>query len=132
MHVDPEGVQFFFNEAKKVLRPGGRLVVSLTHRDIIHQQEVMGLNPGWIWHEPGNWDEDKNVLAVEHYFDVDGKEFIAPSWMHNLRPAAEKAGFKVVEHHDRVVTRESLTQIYGERSAKWPTGYAAFEQILAY
>lgn len=131
IHVNPEGVQRFFHEARRVLHPGGRLVVSVSHRELLRLQEKEGLRPGWVCYEPGTWDADDNAVAVEHYFDGRGREFVSRVWLHNLFPAAQKAGFEVVEHHDRIVTRESLVSVYGERSTEWPAGFPAFEQILA-
>lgn len=131
IHVNPEEVQHFFQEAHRVLRLAGRLVVSLSHRELLRLQEKENLTAGWVHYESGIWDTDGNAFAIEHYFDSGGREFVSPTWLHNLVPAAKKAGFEVMEHHDRIVTREALATVYGDRSAEWPTGYAAFEQILA-
>lgn len=132
IHDSPEECKKFFDTAYKVLKPGGRIVVSITHPRLYHPDSPNRKDKtSWVQHSP---IEDKPLTESqkfeEIYRNAEGKEFKSTVWYHpeDLFPEQLKeAGFCVVHTQSTYVTPEVLkgSNQTGE------VGYPAFYQILA-
>lgn len=133
MYVQSGGCQKFFEETFRVLRPGGRLVISITHPELYLQTvNFKTEDEEWVRHEVvGEPDINGSQLYREYYRNNEGKLFKSDLYSHSLkflRGSIISVGFEISKEQTTFVTREGLTA-GGQR--KGQTNYPAFFQVLA-
>ncbi len=132
IHDSPEECQKFFDESFRVLKPGGRIVVSIMH-PYLFQPESPSRNQksSWVqYRQLENKPLSDSQRFEETYKNSENKEFISTVWYHpeNLFPEQlKKSGFCVVHAQSIYVTPESLKN----SNQTGEIGYPAFYQVLA-
>ncbi len=131
MHLDPEEqMSASAQEAYRVVRPGGRLLISITHPDLYpisvgfkHEDSP------WIRHRvTGEITPSGSQTYREYYRNNKGDIFEDEVWshpIHFLRRTFEDAGFEIRRDRPMVVMPEDLAAL----GLTGPTGYPAFYQL---
>ena len=132
MHDSPEECRRFLLEAYRVLKQGGRMMISVTHPELSdHAVKFRAEENEWVRHESvGEPNESGSRMFKEFYRNREGEIFESVVWAHPvafLRAAVTEAGFKVEKDQTIPVTAEALAAA----GQKGRTGYPAFYQILA-
>lgn len=132
IHDSPEECQKFFNESFRVMKSGGRMIVSIMHPFLFDPESPSrNQKAGWVQYSP---IESKPMTESqsfnEIYRNLEGKEFTSTVWYHPEKSFLEqikKAGFYIAQTQSIYVTPEALinSNQVGE------VGYPAFYQVLA-
>jgi ubiquinone/menaquinone biosynthesis C-methylase UbiE len=132
IHDSPEECQKFFDESFRVLKPGGRIIVSIMH-PYLYQPESPNRNEKASWAQYRQLEDtplSESQRFEERYRSSEGKEFVSTVWYHpeNLFPEQlRKSGFCVLHTQSTYVTPESLQDC----NQTGEIGYPAFYQVLA-
>ena len=132
IHDSPEECLSFIKEAYRVLKPSGRILISIMHPDLFMPGSPSRTNKtSWVQYIP---EEDKPMTLsqkfTEHYRDSSNQLFESTVWYHPIDlflTLFKNVGFYVESEHDQYVTPEVLkicNQV-GE------TNNRAFYQIIA-
>ncbi len=135
IHDSPKECVAFFVNASRVLRPGGRLVVSIMHPYLY--QPTSPTRTGhvkWVQYKPveSNVPLTRSQKFEERYMNIHGDVFVSEVWYHpeDLFPRLlQEAGLEVVRRQDTYVRPEHIA-----KSALWagsPWGHPAFIQFVA-
>lgn len=132
IHLSPDECYAFFREACRVLKLGGRIVVSVTHYDThVHGESLPKDAATWIRHEATDRTHTMGSREYrEYYRNVDGHVFESLVWAHPksvLLNALVLAGFDIVKDQSMYVT-EDVLQKTGQ---KGQVGIPGFLQIVA-
>lgn len=135
MHDSPEECVGFFRETQRVLKSGGRLIISITHPYLYQPgSPTRDGRSTWTQFEPleGEASMDVSRKFVEHYRNIHGQVFVAEVWFHpeSLFPRLlQEVGLEVVKVQSTYVRPEHIA-----KSPLWagsPWGHPAYYQILA-
>lgn len=132
IHFSPERCFSFFQEAARVLKSGGRLVLSVTHNDLYTFGDSLPKErETWIRHEAaGSAHKSGSREYREYYRNVDGNVFESLAWAHPkdaLLRELTRAGLEVVKDQSMYVTDDVLQKT----NQKGTVGVPAFLQIVA-
>jgi len=132
IHLSPEECLLFFCEARRVLKTGGRLVLSVTHYDLHLFGESLPTDADiWIRHErAGDNDLGDSCQYREYYRDMSCNLFESLVWAHPghvLIDALTACGFDIVKEQAMFVTSEVLQKT----GQKGTVGIPSHLQILA-
>lgn len=131
-HNSPEEVNRILSESNRVLRLGGKLIISIMHPELYHPES------------PNNQTEDSWVKYTqlddkpftepkffrENYRNNKGEIFTSELWYYPesfLVKSVQNAGFEVIKTQSQYVTEKVLKDC----NQTGPAGYPAFYQILA-
>jgi len=131
IHDSPEECHAFLKEAFRVLKPSGRILISVMHPDLFQPESPCRTGrASWVRYAPL---EDKPMSVsqkfAEDYWDSSRQLFKSAVWYHPLSLFPElfrKAGFAVASEHHQLVTPEILKLC----SQTGDAGYRAFYQII--
>lgn len=128
MHLSPDECIKFFSEAHKMLRPNGRLVISVTHPKLYctHRSKSYWVNFQPL--EKKHWTRSQRFK--ETYQDKEGDEFVVDAWMHPenfLLKALELVDFAIEHVQSKYLTQEALNVC----NQKGKVGSPCFLQIIA-
>lgn len=132
IHDSPEECQKFFDESSRVIKPGGRIIVSIMH-PYLFQPESPNRNgkASWVQYSPlENKPSTESQRFEEIYKNPEGKEFTSTVWCHPENLFIEqlkKSGFYIAHTQSTHVTQESLKK----SNQTGEIGYPAFYQVLA-
>jgi len=130
-HLDPEECKKFFIEARRVLKSGGELFLSLNHFDLFSEgNPVREGKTNWMTldKKDSTPDMDTNQIFTEHYWNKDGKVFVVDIWYHPkafLLKSLQEAGFEIVQERSTYITQEVMEEFKRDGES----GYPAFWQI---
>lgn len=132
IHDSPEECESFFKEANRILKPGGRMVLSIMHPALFQPGSPNRTGrASWAQYQPLEKKcMNRSQRFREYYRDKDGNTFDSVVWYHpeNCFPELlQKTGFRVVRRQDNYVTPEALRDC----NQTGEVGYPAFYQLLA-
>lgn len=132
IHDSPEECQAFFDEAYRVMKPGGRMVVSIMHPYLFNPESPSrNKKASWVQYKPfDNKAIAESQRFEEIYKNSEGKEFVSTVWCHpedSFIEEIKKAGFHIAQTQSVYVTPDALKQSNQEGEV----GYPAFYQVLA-
>lgn len=132
IHDSPEECQKFFDESFRVIKPGGRMIVSIMHPYLFDPESPSrNQKAGWVQYDPIDGKPMTESQSFnEIYKNSTGKEFTSTVWYHPEKSFLEqikKSGFHIAQTQSMHVTPESLKQSNQEGEVDYP----AFYQVLA-
>jgi SAM-dependent methyltransferase len=131
MHLDADGIRLFLHEARRVLRPTGRLGLSVPHPGLVDPDSpAMTGAPCWVRYTPTHNGPRGDAQFEERYYAANGDVFVSMVWAHSIalyHSLLDDAGFRV-----RIV-REPKVEVQHLLVPEWgPShGYRAYFQVLA-
>ncbi len=128
MHLSPDGCLSFFLAAYEMLRPNGKLVISITHPNLYYTHRSKSY---WVNFQPlEKKHRSKSQRFKEMYQDKEGDEFVIDVWRHPKKFLLEsllKAGFVIEHTQDKYLTQDALDDC----KQKGRVGKPCFFQIVA-
>ena len=132
IHDTEEEVINFLKEAHRALKPGGELVISITHPELFETTSPSRTGKAvWLSHRPmeQNVPLSKSQRFEEDYLDNEGKNFPSVVWHHPKSffiKSLKDAGFEI-EHEQSIPVTEDVLR----KSFHWGSisGYNAYWQI---
>lgn len=132
IHDSAEECAAFFAEAKRVLKPGGKIIISVMHEALYQEGSPNRTGrASWAQYRPLETKPvSESQRFEEDYRDAFGNTFTSTVWHHPkglFRQQLSQAGLCVIKEQEMYVTQEvlDLCNHAGE------VGYPGFYQIMA-
>lgn len=129
IHNDQEAVSEFLHEARRILKPGGELVIGVMHPELF--EKANKLEKSWVRYTPlAEIEANGSQKFREDYYDKDGRLFSSEVWNHPMgvyKKLIAESGLELTEAKVEKVEKENLI------SPQWGTeyGYPAFLHLKA-
>ena len=129
IHSHPAVLDFAYREARRILKPEGSFVVSVTHPCLfVPGSPSRSEEKNWVKHKLKDKSQEESKIFTEMYYDIEGNEFISEVWDYPMGlyiNSARKYGFNIEEVREpRVEEKHLLHPSWGKEY-----GYPAFLQF---